>query len=523
MPSRPLFAMDDAVIQTTGGLIAPLAQQGSRRLAPSGLERRRSMRRVASEADLSDISGIPDDQPGVSNILDIPLTAEAARALPSSRDFTFAGGISPPSLTPPPPTYTSPNPESQPGTEQLSTRQTFASAMQDGSSPSETLPLYRSPTFSEINRLGATPAPVYQTIEGVTRTHISPIGGNEVLVSNAAMQTAVRSVPAPVLQQETSHLRQQEASPERINRDFISPGPMLQGVPQLAVTAATPGYHGERDNTGPVAYARSSVYTLARETLDPSHESMYSTMTGQLGSPFMTAAERDASRRSSISSYVSAPPPVPSRDSRYETASVGPSSRAASPARYQLHDDAVPANSEVTEFVTDVSTSGIGPPPPGSEHWDETTHVFVPPQSSWESSGSAIFRTAMSSRSPPMSEYATALPPPISRPTSPGGLSFSSDYQDRAETATHISEPDTDADLIADLERRSTAGSEAPRPLQRRPATSSKYLTVDSHFSSGPSDYTSTLYDTARDSAYVTAQSWRTQSAYLTAEAGSLE
>lgn len=96
---------DDAVIATSGGLTAPIAQRGSRRLAVGGLDRQRSLRRVASEADLElateaapvnhrhTVHPVATEPP--------PLTAEVARSRPASRDFAFAGGIPPPRLQAP--------------------------------------------------------------------------------------------------------------------------------------------------------------------------------------------------------------------------------------------------------------------------------------------------------------------------------------------------------------------------------------------------------------------------------------
>lgn len=67
-PSRQTFTTDDAVIQTTGGFTASLAQRGSRRLAVGGLERGRSLRRVASEGDLSESAGVQEEPPSYSRV-----------------------------------------------------------------------------------------------------------------------------------------------------------------------------------------------------------------------------------------------------------------------------------------------------------------------------------------------------------------------------------------------------------------------------------------------------------------------
>jgi hypothetical protein len=92
--------------------------------------------------------------------------------------------------------------------------------------------------------------------------------------------------------------------------------------------------------------------------------------------------------------------------------------------------------------------------------------------------------------------------------------------------------------LISDLERRSSDGSAVSRRLQRRGAVyphskSRTYDTADSqafdsamdekameglrsvqtHFGT---DIPNTVYDTARNSAYTTAQTWHTTSTYMT-------
>ncbi|WVQ86046.1 hypothetical protein IAT38_008214 [Cryptococcus sp. DSM 104549] len=98
--SHPLYTTDDAVVETSGGGHAPLVQRGSRRLAVGGLERNRSLRRVASEADLRESAVDPPPLPEKDEgrgIQDIPLTAENAQR-PLSRDFQFAFGTRPPTL-----------------------------------------------------------------------------------------------------------------------------------------------------------------------------------------------------------------------------------------------------------------------------------------------------------------------------------------------------------------------------------------------------------------------------------------
>ena len=473
--SRPMYTTDDAVIQTTGGFAASLAHRGSRRLAVGGLERARSLRRVASEGDLSESTGRPEAM--TPNIEDVPLTAESARLRPSSRDFTFARGISPPPLISPPPSYRSPI-RIQPLGEPL--REVAPSL----TSPSTSLPLYRTPPTGDT-----TPAPMYQTVEGIRRIRMTAEG--TVQASSASvMQTAIES---------TSPLGATQATSTSLS---------MYEIPQLPVTEASLGDGATAAQIAAEGQDRSFIYATTQQSL--------ASATEQLGSPFMTTEDRMHSGRESVSSYATAPPPVPPRDSRYGSVISASSSRGTSPIRYQLHDAAVPSDSESTAPVTAAE---------GYASAYETAIAVSGDEGAWRSSA---YLSAISTRSPGPSEYTSTPPPPISRSPSTGVLSFRSDVQDRAETATHISEPDSDSDLIADLERRSTAGSDGIPPWMRRPMLKdrSTYRTAATHLSSTqPSGRTplgtvteNTLYHTARDTAYATAPQFSDSEYETTAE-----
>ena len=87
----PLMTTDDAVITTSAGFAAPIVQRGSRHLAAGGLERSRSLRRVASEADLSESAGATEEyRSSPPDLSSTPLTVDAARTARASRDFMFA-------------------------------------------------------------------------------------------------------------------------------------------------------------------------------------------------------------------------------------------------------------------------------------------------------------------------------------------------------------------------------------------------------------------------------------------------
>ena len=477
-PSRLIYTTDDAVIQTTGGFAAALTQRGSRRLAVGGDHRGRSHRRVASEGDLSESAG-----EFLLATHDAPLTAESAREVrPSSRDFIFARGISPPPLTSPP-VYRPPS-----GAEQPLIPDIFAGA----NSPSDSLPVYHSPALDRT-----TPAPVYQTIEGVTRERFSPTATHQVYSSTTTMQTVLEAAPTVVAQGQTSiYIAQQDNVPARPAQTFTSTLSVYDvRHPTTAEASLDDSARGSRTAVEGLIYPAEHV--SAQESLAYAPH--------QLASPFMTAEDRSAVRpvsaQGSISSYTSAPPPVPSRDSRYITDRVTPSSRQATPVRYQLYDPSVPSFSDRAE--TECET---GQPP-------------APAISASELAGS--YRSTLLTHSPRSSEYSTAPPPPISRSTSAGMLSFRSPAQDQAETETHVSEPDSDADLIADLERRSSAGTEASRSLPRRPRVyaASEYNTARTQLNDHPllkGESETSLYFTARDTANFTTASWPSESTYTT-------
>jgi len=492
----PLFTSDDAVVRTSGGLTAPLAHRGSRHLAAGGLERGRSPRRVASEADLSEAAG-------PFNMEDTPLTIEAARSRPGSRDFTFAGGIAPPSLASPPPRYTSPA---------ATHTHTFTTAVETMLTPS----VYRSV-------LQSSPAATAQQISidesAYTAQTTIPVGTARGFPSSQSMHTAQPHTPITTAQLWSTSASTHTARDQTMADTTFSPTLTAHtAVPHLAITEASPSESGRTMGTAYGGY-RQSVYTTAQQasahglapsevstTFQTAQRTVYTTAAGSLGSPFMTAEER-ATQRGSVSSYNTAPPPVPSRSGN----SVD-TSREPSPTRYRLHDKPVPeyeGDSKSAYTTAEPPTSFVTPMAIADTATDYIT-ARRPPTTRMTTADTYVtsYHPGFDPRSGDSSHYSTAPPPPVSRSVSTGDyLSWQSDIQDRAETATHISEPDTDIGLIADLERQSSAGSIWPR---RRPAPT-RYVTAD----------TGTAWGTARETAYATAQTWSTPA--TTAQAGTTE
>lgn len=522
--TRPLYTTDDAVIETSGGLHAPLAERGTRRLA-AGLERGRSLRRVASEADLSEGNQSSD-------VLD-PLTADAARGTPLSRDFTFARGIAPPPLSSPPPVYT---PIAQAfGTvaESLSTLNNYRTDTLANFSPAITAQSLSS-GISVYTAQQSTPAGTAQVFTSTASAHTAQqstlAGTAQPFTPSVSMHTAPSSTAAttaqPWMAESAYTARQEVRTPggtTNTESAFVS---AHTEIPRLAITEPS---SSDSAFTAIEALSDISGYQSAYETMtsrsniNPNHEAQrgfaYSAGTSGLGSPFMTAGDRSAARSSmngdSVSSYHSAPPPVPSRDSVYSTASLASASRDSSPIRYQLHDNAV---------LGRVTSSA----PAYTARADTDYFITRPIPSSKNTQVSQAYRTAMSVRSSGSSAYGTAPPPPISRSTSPG---FSVDMH--ADSATVISEPDADLGLIADLDRHSSIGSSVSRRDKKQvydysttestmymTATRGSASTAQTRFATAQED---TLYQTARESAYSTAPGWQTVSTQAVTAEGTQE
>lgn len=453
-PSHPMYTTDDQVVLTSGGFAAPLAHRESRRLAASGPERARSLRRVASEADLSETTQQPaasPDRRSVPDVLDIPLTTDAARSRPGSRDFAFAGGVAPPPIVlSPPPEYSSPLRARPLASIPESSSQTMATAAEILSSP-EPISSYRAPLddTSVCHTVGA-PSDVASRAP-LASTAMPPITQVEI------------TQPSPSGSWESETMA---------NEPFES---TLGTAPQSMT-----GSH--------YSTARQSAYSTAAtqpegssHTFGPPDETRYSTV------------------RDSASSYHSAPPPVPSK---YATASER--SELDAPIRYQLHDP---------EVKWGTASQGRGSSISGDVAY-HTPRIPTSHMTAAETRMSSPYRSALTSTSPRSSAYESAPPPPISRSSSGAEkLSYRSDVQDRAETATHISEPEPDVGLLADLERRSSIGSLAPG-THTRSAKTRTYYTANQTVGTGRTPlgtaYQNTMYDTARDSAYTTAQSWAT-------------
>jgi hypothetical protein len=261
-----------------------------------------------------------------------------------------------------------------------------------------------------------------------------------------------------------------------------------------------------------------------------------------LGSPFETIEDRAKrlsvafSGKDTIASYETAPPPVPSK-------SESVSSGSASPRKFQLHDDPVPSYYNTASGGSESDTRTIWTTAATiTEVQDSETFLtaMTRPEATRRmtaETGATSYKTAQTSLSGG-SDYSTAPPPPISRSNTTGRRSsYRSGWSNRDDDAiTHVSEPDTDLGLIADLERQSSSGSTRSTTLQPRrrvPSTrqSTRYTTADGSSLAWGTAVTSkyatgaegTIYETAQESTYTAAPSYHTRSTYMTTATGTQE
>ncbi|WWD20657.1 hypothetical protein CI109_105133 [Kwoniella shandongensis] len=659
--SHPLYTTDDAVIETSGGLHAPIVQRGSRRLAAGGLERGRSLRRVASEADLRDSASTPPPLPEkderspatTTAIHDTPLTAGNA-SRPTSRDFTFAHGIKPPILqsdtvlspskgmsafrtatgaaTTPVLAYhslesastyhtASPSGTVQP----LSGTSTTVYTARMGGPRGTTASMYSAQSTSQITAVTArdfasssnytarqSAAITAHSVTASETGHTAPPGSatlNSTAQQFSSSDSAYTAKP-PATDYGTAQTFSPSASSSTARPDSQTPmgtaqpwpsstsmysaenarnltktahvagSPAFTGqtaVPNLAITGGSPTHSQSAKSTYTTAYASTSGLTAPNQAVTSSqaytsqyHQdaSVYATAQSALGTqsqPELPTSDRPASRLSRVSgssqSYETAPPPVPSRDSHYSTASLGPPSTRysagspVSPTKYQLHDPPVPtfeqsfrglnAGSYNADFDGDKHSSHVTVQQPVTEVYHAQVAQDRSPTTRWTTATTdARWSTAMATaqtvatRSPNSSEWETAPPPPISRSVSSDDLA-STRLTDGLGTRrgsrawTQVSHPDSDDEFLADLERRSSTGSTVSRrPKSKKSMYASGVTTAqtmwtaqtmgDSRSGRTPlgTARENTLYTDARTSAYTTAPTWHSQSTYMATAPG---
>nr|XP_018259656.1 uncharacterized protein I303_07724 [Kwoniella dejecticola CBS 10117]OBR81814.1 hypothetical protein I303_07724 [Kwoniella dejecticola CBS 10117] len=579
--SHPLYTTDDAVIETSGGFHAPIVQRDSRKLAAGGLERIRSLRRVASEADLKEVSAPPLPgkdvplSPRTTGMLDVPLTAQNAER-PRSRDFTFAHGIKPPTLK----SEGSPSEIFQtPATVRgMSTPSSHTAMQGESASP----PMGTAPPFSSDSDRTAVMPPATSTAMGTAQPFSVTSDWTARHPSTASTPMGTANQFSGTFSGNTAPTPAGTAQPWTSSASVHTPrGPSPSaaipftptGVPQVAVTGASPSGPSSETAHSPYGYHGTPSLSAASErngsssTGSTSQRNPALMVPGSPGSPSNTPVPSDRassrmSRNSGASTYQTAPPPVPSRDSHYSSTSPSKASSKASspipsPTRYSLHDAPVPSFAESVKTPsayptatqgdsyftaqhptapTDYGTAQLGDDlssyherPPTTRYATATTDLRT---------GSAGTAPTSPSRSPRSSEYDTAPPPPIFRTASSEAGQSSTDRLTDGLTSrrgsrawTQVSHPDSDDELLVDLERRSSNSSSVSRRTKSKYAITN-YSTVQTPSRTMHTAQTfdrsartplgtareNTMYTGARDSAYTTATGWQTlPSNYATA------
>lgn len=607
----PLYTTDDAVIETSGGLHAPIVQRGSRKLAAQGLERVRSLRRVASEADLKECAnGLPSSAerlPVTTNDLsDISLSTRSVLP-PPSQDVIFARGTKPPvdeyedeaKSTYQTPKEANATASPAPGFHSFNTASAYRAAppSEFGHTAHQAPSAFGSLAYSlkfesaneEIHKAGASTEkilpPSRSSHSAQSETYIPSLQNTNKLFGNShSGQTAV-APSAPVRTDEQY---------SRISDKYPSEASSLPSIPQLAETGASPNEWTAWtaqppqttveciDDRGAGSVATTQLYKDAVGSL--SHESMgesphtapidkrsssSSTQTPRIESVHSTSR----TSKTTDSSYQTASSTLPSPNSQYLTALAGfASSNSASenvahapisPQRYQLHDAPVPTFQGMYPRAYDnVSqghsrSSGIGlrapalPLEPSSAYYSagpsdgHSSYFSRPPTTGYPtatskapSMSSAVTALSSPSRSPRSSEWASAPPHPISRDS----LSEKASSRDtdrlssrRGSRAwTQISYTDSDDDMLADLERRSSTDSSVSRPKVKdyyatAAPTLSKTEWTANTLGNGEASWEKTplgtaiehtSYDTAWESAYTSTPSWQSPSTYMATAIG---
>lgn len=607
----PLYTTDDAVIETSGGLHAPIVQRGSRKLAAQGLERVRSLRRVASEADLKDCA---NDLPfsaerlpaTMTDLSEIPLSTRSVLP-PTSQDFIFARDIKPPL-------------NGYEG-EAKSTYQTPKEANSTASPATgfhsrNTVSTYRAAPPSEFDHTAQQSPSTFGSLAyplefGFASQKIHKPGASieKILSPSGSSHSAKPETYTPTFQNTNkpfgnSHSEETAvglSTPMRTVEPYSPVGDKypfesspLPSIPQLAVTGASPNErtawtvqppqttveyihdHGVGSVATTQPY-RDAVGSLSHEGIGDSphivpidkRSSSSSMQTPRINPVHSTSR----SSKSTDSSYQTAPPTLPSRNSQYLTALAGSvSSNSASedvasapisPQRYQLHDAPVPTfqgiyprgSDNVSQGHNQNSGIGLQTPPlplesssayrsadPSDRHSSylsrPPTNDYITAASKAHSIPSAVTALRSPSRTPRSSEWASASPYPISHESlSENALSHDTDRLSsrRGSRAwTQISHPDSDDDMLADLERRSSTDSSVSRPKMEgyysttAPMPSKTEWAVNTHgdskTSSEKTPYATamehTSYDSAWESVYASAPSRQAQSTYMATAVG---
>lgn len=446
-----LYTTNDAVIETSGGLHAPIVRKDSRKLAAQGLERVRSLRRVASEADLkecaNDFSSAERSPAITAHHYEMPLSTYSV--LP-----TTSQGFDP----------------------QLAVT---------GALPSE--------------RTSWAAQPPQTTVE-----YIDGHGTNSV--------TTIQSY------------RDTEGG---LKHESVGDPPYIVPIDkQSSSSMQTSGFDS-------IHYIFKTSKTSSYQTAPslPSRDSHYSkALAGSASSN--SASENMTNAPVSPQRYQLRDAPVPSFQGVYPRASNNVSQGHKQSMNIGLQTPFVRLGSS-SEYdsadTTDHSSSTLSRPP-ATGYTTATSNVLSTP--------SAAVASASPSRTLRSSDWASAFPYPVSHHAfSEKAVSRDTDcFSSRrgSRTWTQASHPDSDDDMFADLERRSSTGSSVSEPKVKSyygtaaPAPSKTEWTANTHndgkTSSGKTSLRNTVddtsYNTAFESTYTSAPSWQAQSTYIATALG---
>ncbi|KAL1409582.1 hypothetical protein Q8F55_003573 [Vanrija albida] len=343
---------DDAVISTAGGLAAPLASRGSRRLAASPLARARSLRKVASESDLTDVSSQSGDTP-------LPASSRASSRNPSAKwknpqSFGTAAELLAPSgeatalgsdiFSPPQPPFHTPSTAPQTfyspaltGTRSLLSPATFHSA---GVSPASEPLSFQTPATAPTSfgtPAAASTAPLVTSPQVTLASVASPLPSSE---SRAAFSTATSNTP---------HTAPSQISPSSVP-GILSPAPTAQATAAAPSEAVSPT-PASQTVLFPPTYTTTTTQTSRPPT--PKAASLVTGTPRSAASGFtLRTALQNVAPPSESDAALPAVMPSPATALSTEQSSLPLSSgsstatrgetHAPEPTRYQLYDPPVP-------------------------------------------------------------------------------------------------------------------------------------------------------------------------------------
>lgn len=449
----PLYTTDDAVIETSGGLHAPIVRKDSRKLAAQGLEKVRSLRRVASEADLkeraSDLSSAERPPAITTHHNEMPLSTYSV--LP----ITSQGFVPQLAMT--------------------------------GALPSE--------------RTSWTAQPPQTTVENIDGHGTNSVTTIQSYRDTGGVLKHERVVDPPYI----APIDKQSSSSMQTSK--------FDSVHSIFKTSKTTG----------------SSYQTAHSL--PSQGSHYSTaLAGSASSN--SASENMTNAPVSPQRYQLRDAPVPSFQGVSPRAFNNVSQGHTPSVNIGLQTPFVPIESSSAYGSADTSdhSSSTLSRPPATGYTTATSNVLSTP--------SAAAASASPSRTLRPSEWASAFPYPVSHHAfSEKAVSRDTDRLSSrrgSRTWTQASHPDSDDDMLADMERRSSTGSSVSKPKVKSyyataaSAPSKTEWTAntynDGKISSGKNPLGNTVdntsYDTAFESAYTSAPSWQAQSTYIATALG---